>query len=125
LGFYWSVATTNNAAWILAATGTTGIQLIRVDAATHAVTLKRLPGIALVTGDGELWVQVIDPSGHSLNYNDLVGRIDLASGNITRTVRISIGEVPGSSGDGYATPPFAIANGHIWSGYSGLQRTTP
>jgi hypothetical protein len=125
LGFYWSVATTDNAAWIVAATGATGMQLIRVDAGTHAVTLKPLPGIALVTGEGELWVQVIDPSGHSLNYNDLVGRIDLATGNITRTVRISIGEVPGSSGDGYATPPFAIANGHIWSTYNGLQRTTP
>jgi hypothetical protein len=126
-GFYWSVATTDGAAWTLAAVDSgTSLTLTRIDAVTHALTTHRIPGIALVTGDGQLWVQLIPPTGGpSLNYNDLIGQIDTTTGKIRRTIKIAIGEEPGSSGDGYASPPFAVGGGRIWSGYNGLQRTTP
>jgi len=126
-GFYWSIATTGDAAWTVAAvdSGST-LQLTRIDAVTHALTTSRIHGIALVAGDGQLWVQVIPPTGgSSLNYHSLIGQIDTATGQISRTVMISIGEEPGSAGNGYANPPFAVANGQIWSAYNGLQRTTP
>jgi hypothetical protein len=124
-GFYWSIATTPNAVWLLASTGENadGLSLMRIDPATHAIRNSRVPGISLVTGDGQLWAQIFQPESDSLNFDDLVGQIDTTTGQLTRTVRISIGEVNGSSGNGYAAPPFAVANGSIWSGYAGLQRT--
>jgi hypothetical protein len=124
-GFYWSIATTTDAAWLVASTDArAGLQLMRVDAATHAIATYRIPGIAPVADDDQLWVQVIDPHGRSLNFDNLVAQIDTRTGRLLRTVRISIGEEPGSSGNGYPNPPFAVIGNKIWSAYHGLQRTT-
>ena len=126
VGFYWSIATTPNAVWLLASTDDNrgGLTLMRVDPTTHAIRTSHVPGITLVAGDNQLWAQIFNPGSGSLNYDDLIGQIDTTTGRVTRTIKISIGDVNGSSGNGYASPPFAIANGQIWSGYSGLERTT-
>jgi hypothetical protein len=128
-GFMWSVAATDDAAWVIEATadrnGGAGLDLFRIDAVTHAVTTFVVPGIAVVTGDDEVWVQIYvssrDDTGHPTG---LVGHLDPATGKIDRTMHIFLGDVPGSSSDGYTFPPFAVANGQIWSAYSGLQRTS-
>ncbi len=125
-GFYWSIATTPNAVWVLASTSDNrgGLTLMRVDPATHAIRTSHVPGITLVAGDNQLWAQIFKPGTNSFNFDDLVGQIDTTTGRITRTIKIAIGEVNGSSGNGYAGPPFAVAAGHIWSGFNGLQRTS-
>ena len=124
-GFYWSIAATTDAAWLIASVDAgPGLRLIKVDAASHAIATYRIPGVALVADNGQLWVQVIDPHGHSLNFDNLVAQIDTRNGRLLRTVKISIGEEPGCSGNGYASPPFVVTGDKIWSAYKGLQRTT-
>jgi Protein of unknown function (DUF4232) len=124
-GFYWSIAATTDAAWLIASVDAgPGLRLIKVDAASHAIATYRIPGVALVGDNGQLWVQVIDPHGHSLNFDNLVAQIDTRNGRLLRTVKISIGEEPGSSGNGYASLPFVVTGDKIWSAYNGLQRTT-
>jgi hypothetical protein len=128
-GFIWSIAATDDAAWFLQSyvdpDGTSAMHLVRVDAATHTLTPFVVPSLAVVAGDGQVWVQLYKSSPDGLNQlSQLVGQFDPAAGKIVRTMRIFLGEVPGSSSDGYTFPPFAVVDGQVWSAYSGLQRTT-
>jgi hypothetical protein len=123
IGFYWSVATIDGNVWIVASAGSpAGLRLFRIDEATEHITSSPTSAITLVTGDGQLWAQFLDPSPRNLG-GDHVGQIDLSTGRTIRRVKIAIGQEPGSSGDGYTAPPFAVADGSIWSAYNGLQRT--
>jgi len=97
------------------------MQLVRIDATTHALRSFPVPGMAVVTGDDQIWVQLGDFSGGA---GGLVGAFDPSTGKITRTLSVFLGSPPGSSSDGYTFAPFAVADGQVWSAYSGLQRTT-
>jgi hypothetical protein len=122
-GFMWSIGATDDAAWLLQCAGADRncMRLVRIDATTHALNSFAVPGMAVVTGDNQIWVQLGDFSG---NGGGLVGVFDPTTGKITQTLSVFLGSQPGSSSDGYTYPPFAIANGQVWSAYSGLQRTT-
>jgi hypothetical protein len=122
-GFMWSIGATDDAAWLLQCDGADHncMQLVRIDATTHALNSFAVPGMAVVTGDGQIWVQLGDFSGGA---GGLVGAFDPSTGKITQTLSVFLGGSPGSSSDGYTYPPFAVANGQVWSAYSGLQRTT-
>jgi hypothetical protein len=121
-GYRWSIASSGDAAWLIeyvapgTADETEGGHLVRIDAATLAVTATRMTAIAVVTGGGEVWVQVTEAA--------TVGKVDPATGAVLRSVDISTSGFPGTS-DGYTSPPFAIADGQLWSAFRGLQRTTP
>jgi hypothetical protein len=128
-GFMWSIAATDDAAWLVEAYADGNrepvLHLVRIDAATHALTPFVVPGIAVVTGDDQIWVQLYKASSDGADdLHELVGQVDPMTGRIVRTMHIFLGGVPGSSGDGYPFPPFAVADGRLWSAYSGLQRTT-
>jgi hypothetical protein len=121
--FMWSIAATDDAAWLLQCSGDSHdcMQLVRIDAATRALSSFAVPGMAVVTGDDQIWVQLGDFSGSG---GGLVGAFDPTVGKITQTLSVFLGSPPGSSSDGYTFPPFAVADGQVWSAYSGLQRTT-
>lgn len=128
-GFMWSIAATDDAAWLVEATGETdggaGLKLFRIDAATHAVTPFVVPGIAAVAGDGQIWVQIYSSARDDIDKpTELVGQVDPTTGKITRTLHVFLGDVPGSASNGYTYAPFAVASGQVWSAYSGLQRTS-
>lgn len=120
----WSIAATNDAAWLLQCNGTghSCMELVRIDAVTHAPSAYPMPGMAVVTGDDQLWVQLGDFSGRS--GGGVVGAFDPSTGKISETLSVSLGNPPGSSSDGYTYPPFAVADGQVWSAYSGLHRTS-
>jgi hypothetical protein len=128
-GFMWSIAATDDAAWLVEAFGDShggpGLHLVRIDAATHALSSFVMPAIAVVAGDDQVWVELYRSSADGRNeMSGLVGQVDPTTGKIVRTMHMVLGEMPGSASSGYTFPPFAVAGGQLWSAYSGLQRTT-
>lgn len=126
-GFMWSIASTGDAAWFVEVYVDPGrdatSHLVRVDAATLALTAFQVPGIVVIGGDGQLWVRVVESDPASFDQDGIIGLVDPTNGSIVRTVDIAVGG-PGTS-DGYINPPFAVVDGQIWSAYRGLERTTP
>jgi hypothetical protein len=128
-GFMWGIAATPDAAWLVETfadnNGDPALHLVRIDATTHALTPFVVPGIAVVTGDDQVWVQLYESSPDGRNrYSGLVGQVNPTTGRIVRTMHMILGEAPASASSGYTFPPFAVAGGQLWSSYSGLQRTT-
>ena len=121
-GYPWSIASSGDAAWLVeahadpAARDGAALHLVRIDAATLSVTDTRVDAIAVVAGDGEVWVQVWQAA--------TVGKVDPATGTVVRSVDISTSGSPDTS-DGYTSPPFAVAGGQLWSAFLNVQRTTP
>ncbi len=128
-GFMWSIAAADDAAWLIEMYRATGEpepvpHLVRIDADTRSTTAFALPAIAVVVGDNQVWVQVYDQDQGPAYLRGVVGQVDPRTGKIVRTVDIDIGGVPGSSGNGYNNPPFAVAQHQIWSAHNGIERTT-
>jgi len=105
-------------------THSTVMHLVRIDAASFTITASRVPAIAVVAGDGQVWVQAFSSTNGQEDARCVVGQVDPATGRLSRTAYVTLGSLPGSSGDGYNNPPFAVADGRIWSASDGLQRTT-
>ena len=128
-GFMWSIAATDDAAWLVQVylepnSHEATLHLVRIDPNTLATKAFRVPAIAVVTGDDQVWVQAYDRYHGPADTTGIVGQVDPETGKITRTVDIAIGGIPGSSDNGYNNPPFAVEGGRIWSTYDGLERTT-
>jgi hypothetical protein len=120
----WSLATTGDAVWYvvvdpaIATSDRVPYRLTRYDVASGEVSASRAFGIAVVAGDGEVWETVGSPGSGK------VGRVDPDTGAVVHVLDLGI-PGPGSS-DGYVSPPFAVADGYLWSVANGLLlRTTP
>jgi hypothetical protein len=120
-GFMWSIASSGDAVWLVDVLPYTYAQngvalgLVRIDAETFAVTSSVADVIAVVAGDGQVWVKAA--------HDAVVGQVDTRTGSIFRSVDVAI--YGNTSSDGYTSPPFAIGDGSIWSASTSLQRTTP
>jgi hypothetical protein len=117
----WSIASSGDAVWVVAvysdpaADPRAPLHLVRIDTSTFAVTATAADVIAVVAGDGQVWVKAASDA--------VVGQVDPQTGVVFRSVEIGVSG--NTSSDGYTSPPFAIGDGQIWSTPGVIQRTMP
>jgi hypothetical protein len=132
VGYTWSLTANHDAAWATVVYQDVGAtspspHLVRVDAASSAVTAYPIPAMSIAAGTGQLWAQVYangiaNPNYQAQQYD--VAQIDPTTGQVTGTITAPVPKTFGYPSGG---PTIAIGSGYVWTDDANgrITRTVP